>query len=76
MTEQRRDPLQAFQVIDGPRKGELFACERDSFDVLIGDPMRGTDGRVRYYLRPQGTGHVWWCGIEPTAANEWPARYP
>ena len=79
MTEQPRDPLQAFEVIDGPRKGEWFACERDNFDVLIGDPMRGIERRVRYSLRAQGAGHVWYCGIEQDAAKaqgEQAARYP
>lgn len=68
-TEQRRDPLQSFEVIDGPRAGERFACERDNFDVLTGDPMRGTDARYTYRLTRAGDGYVWRCGIEAAACR-------
>lgn len=66
-TEQRRDPLQSFEVIDGPRAGEWFACVRDNFDVLTGDPTNGIEARYTYWLTREGDGHVWRCGIKTTA---------
>lgn len=67
MTEQRRDPFQYFEVVDGPRAGERFACERDCFDVLTGDPMRGTEARYTYWLCREGERYVWRCGAVVSA---------
>lgn len=68
MSEQPRDPLQAYRVLGGPMQGERFACPVDSFDVLTGEPWDGVYVRVTYCLRPEGDSHVWCCAIEPPAA--------
>ena len=72
MTE-KRDPLAAWPVIDGPAKGQRIACARDDFEVLLDSPMpapspaRLPPARVRYYLHAQVRGGYAWSCAAPLA---------
>lgn len=70
MTE-KRDPLAAWPVIDGPAKGQRIACPRDDFEVLL-DPFMPAPAllhppRVRYYLHAQVRGGYAWSCAAPLA---------
>lgn len=61
--ERRRDPLQAYRVVDGPNRGERRACDTDSFSVVQVASTRQTTAasvRVYYHLRRHAElGLVW-----------------
>lgn len=76
MTEQPRDPLQAWPIIDGPMQGQTWAHAGNYFyaaEVVApgtARPTRGPDpkagtGRTEYRLHKlQAGGYVWSCAQE------------
>lgn len=64
MTNQPRDPLQAWPIIDGPLQGQNRAHSDDYFYAaeLVVPGLRAGTARTEYRLRElQAGGYVWSC---------------
>lgn len=69
----RRDPLQAFPVIDGPFRGKTWANPDDTFYVGQINAAEGEAARVCYQLRRHAELGLVWASEDSPALH---APYP